>query len=121
MKSLELIWTALPGGWSGTDLLLSVHISPRLKDDAAPAGTMYTVNDFPDLLNWPAQKISYNVFLSRQSDPPGTPPRGPFPATVVTSPAPSSQLYQGLFKSGGFVQPRTFDSHLADQIQVRSY
>ena len=77
MRNVDVIWTALPNGRNGNKLKLSVHVAPRLQtNEGLPAPTLDP--QFKDFLDWPAQKITFDVFLGSV---------GPLAATVVTSPA----------------------------------
>ncbi len=98
MRSLDVIWTALPNGRDGAKLKLSVHVAPRLQtDEGLPVPTLA---QFADFLDWPVHKIRFDVFVGAA---------GPFPATVATSPGSDSALWKGLFKGTTFVRPHTFD------------
>ncbi len=66
MRKQTLIWTALPNGsdgplQAGTQLHLSVYVSPRLWSDTPQV--LEKLGDYPDFLDWPAaiQQASFQV------------------------------------------------------------
>jgi hypothetical protein len=62
------IWTALPNGVAGSNLKLSVIVSPRLSATMSDGSTPL-LSVFPDWANWPTtvKKITFSVQLSSES------------------------------------------------------
>ncbi|HEY3367006.1 MAG TPA: hypothetical protein VGK74_18290 [Symbiobacteriaceae bacterium] len=111
MKKQTVMWTALPGGISGSGetkrLILSVFVSPRLQtDEGLPRPELA---QFPDFLNWPAAApTSFTVQFN------GGPAR---PATVVSTAVPA--LWTALFKPSTYVRPYVFPK--LDDRFIRSF
>lgn len=114
MRSQRVMWTALPNGFTsdGTNLQLSVFVSPRLRSDE---GT--TLADFPDFLNWPATPITWTVRMGGL----------PAVAATVVGPPPRIDAWNALFPPNTPLVPYVFPSISANRIRsypaanVRSY
>lgn len=80
MAASQIVWTAVPNGYSDGRLSLSVLVAPRL----AAAGTLA---DYPTWLAWPTVKPVFSVTFDGGAGVPAT----------ITSPAPRLDLWQRLF------------------------
>ncbi len=61
MADFRILWTALPRGLAGGDLIVDAFVSPRLGVGAA-AGSAFTLADFAELVDWPAQVADLLTF-----------------------------------------------------------
>ncbi|HWI65740.1 MAG TPA: hypothetical protein VNT75_28270 [Symbiobacteriaceae bacterium] len=116
MKKQTVMWTALPNGFVALPpsdgpaapaprLRLSVFVSPRLMtNEGMPKPTL---SQFPDFLNWAGKAVSFSVSFNGFA---------PVPATVVSA-APSSTLWQSLFKTTTYVRPYEFPQHDTKRVQ----
>ena len=104
------------GGTAAGDLALSIVLVPELSGGAGPGGTG-TLNDFPDLLNWPATltaagtDFGFVVTLAPPAPPKGTAPpvitiRLPITAASTEYPL-NSSLWTTLFNASTPYTPRT--------------
>jgi hypothetical protein len=105
MIKQTLTWTALPKSsngpnQTGTELRLSVLVSPRLWNDDTAVTTM-PLGDFPDWLDWPALigQASFQVEFD------GGPALAATPENVDLR----SDLWQALFKPTTTVRPFAFE------------
>lgn len=101
--SVQIVWAACPNDWSppGTTsragkLRLSVALSPRL----SPPGGVGTLSMFPEFLDWPAtlSMLALQVLID------GTLAS----ATIVTDPAPRSDLWMSMFPPSSPVRAPDF-------------
>lgn len=113
MRRQTVMFTALPNGFAapaangGARLRLSVLISHRLMTNEGMPKPQLA--QFPDLLDWPAAGIGFAVAMNG----------GPTMPAAVTSPLPSSDLWQALFKPTTYVRPYSFPA--MDNRVVRSF
>jgi hypothetical protein len=124
MPEFRILWTALPRGVDGTDLLVDAFVAPRLGVDA-PAGSEFTLADFPPFEDWPRQiadHLAFDVEFSASGTPVG--------ATRVPLPPSDSDVdldsvtWSALFPPSTRVNPwslrsvadRPFYSYPADQL-----
>lgn len=109
MASQQIMWTAVPGGFSALGRLrLSVHVSPRLTPNAAQG----TLAEFPDFLSWPS--VAFGQWIVEFDNSPRA-----ITAQVVTAPASAASRWNALFNASTPVDQRRFDDFT--QRKVYSY
>jgi len=113
MSTQNVMWTALPNGFTAADnrLRLSVLVSPRLVANTAVG----TLAEFPDFLNWPATAggLSFTVEFLGGPTVPAT------PVTLPGNPALDSPGWLALFDSKFPVNSYIFDDR--SDLPVRSF
>jgi hypothetical protein len=102
------MFTLLPNGLttsgSTTSLKFSVFVSPRLDPHLTPSLLSWTLDQFPDLVNWPKtlQNLAFAVNFSNGG------PTG-LQATLTSTPSPD--LWDVLFPPSTYVKPYVYDDY----------
>jgi len=112
MKKQTIVWTALPKSndgplAAGSDLHLSVYLSPRLWN-SDPNVTSMQLSAFQDFLDWPAAITGATFQVEFES--------GPTLDAVVENVNLRSDLWKGLFKPATTVRPFVFEDLTGTQI-----
>ncbi|MEP6569923.1 MAG: hypothetical protein ABJC10_09130 [Acidobacteriota bacterium] len=94
-KTQRIIWTALPNGFQGNTLKLSVFVSPRLYNS-----TDTQLNAFPDFADWPDRLNAINFAVQFKG--------GPTVKAKIVSEKPDNHLWTTLFKPTTFVRAYKF-------------
>jgi len=105
-KTQRIIWTALPNGFTGNTLKLSVFVSPRLYND-----TDTQLSAFPDFADWPQHlsSVSFSVELKG----------GQKLKAKVVSETPDNALWTTIFKPTTFV--RAYKAPQTHKRIIRTY
>lgn len=97
-KSQRIVWTALPNGFEGTTLKLSVFVSPRLYNN-----TDTQLSDYPDFVSWAKRAAAVNFEVEFKG--------GPKLKANVVSGTPDNDLWSTIFKPVTFVRAYKFQEH----------
>ncbi len=109
----RMVFTPIPKGISGGNVIVSVYIAPRLTPSASPG----TLGAFPDWLPWPSTAITWGSVKVN----------GIAHAATVVSAAPIASLWSALFNSTTPVNGFNYQSLASQRIfsypagNVRSY
>jgi hypothetical protein len=105
-KIQRIIWTALPNGFSGNTLKLSVFVSPRLYND-----TDTQLNSYPDFASWShhVSAIGFSVEFKG----------GQKLKAKIVSEAPDNSLWTTIFKPATFV--RAYKAPQTHKRIIRTY
>ena len=106
-KTQRIIWTALPNGFDGNTLKLSVFVSPRLYNSIDTKLSP----DFPDFINWPDRVNTVKFSIEFKG--------GPTLKAKVAGEKAAGDLWTTIFKPGTFVRAYKFPD--LSQRVVRSF
>ena len=103
----QVIWTALPKGFDSEGrLIVSVHVAPRLTDDAS--SDPHKLGEFPSFVDWPARlsALEFDVDLDGTT------------AHATPLEKADSDLWTHLFPDDTFVRPHQFTDHATRTFHV---